>query len=100
VLRVKVGYPDDFLPTTLAEPTSALKPLCGEIAYLPFDVGVVCAVGSIGEKSRRLLVVSSGETVARFGYEAVDIGILDHDPSFVLNARKSSQPGPQSGTRV
>ena len=50
MLGVKVGYADDLLPTSLAEPTCALEPLCGEIAYLLLDLGVVRAVGSVGKR--------------------------------------------------
>jgi hypothetical protein len=64
-------------PKSAPEPTCAFKPLRGELVYLLFDLGVVCVVGRVGEKSRRLLVIAGREVVARLHHEGLDIGVID-----------------------
>jgi len=77
-LTVQVGDSDDLCPAALAEPACALKALRGESAYLLFDLRVVCVVRSVGEKSRRLLVIAGREVVARLRQKALDVGVIDH----------------------
>jgi hypothetical protein len=77
-LSAEVCDSDDLLPASPAEPTRSLKPLLGKLAYLTFDFGVVCSVGSIGQKSRCMLVIAGREAIAGLHYDGLHIGLIHH----------------------
>jgi len=62
-----------FAQRPLQKRPRSLKPVFGKLAYLCLDGGVVCAMSSVGEKSRRVTAIAGGDVLVRLRQKGLHI---------------------------